>query len=140
VIPGLVEFTIDMRGPSDVVRQKTHKVLADELRQIAVRRQVSVDIDTYQENPATAFDHDVIAAAAEAIAALGHEPLRLPSGAGHDAMIMAKLCPSGMIFVRCKDGVSHNPAESISVEDAGLAVAAMLEATRRLDRKFPTKR
>ena len=50
---------------------------------------------------------------------------------------MAKHCPSGMIFVRCKDGISHNPAELITAEDADLGVAAMLEAVRRLDARLP---
>jgi allantoate deiminase len=54
-------------------------------------------------------------------------------------MIMARHCPSGMLFVRCKDGISHNPAESITVEDADAAVEVLLEATRRLDRAFATK-
>ena len=88
-------------------------------------------VDTYQRNAATALDPIVIDAAAEAIAACGQAPLRLASGAGHDAMIMARHCPSGMIFVRCKDGISHNPAESITVEDADLGVRALLEAVRR---------
>jgi allantoate deiminase len=78
----------------------------------------------------------VIDAAAEAIEECGHEPLRLSSGAGHDAMIMQKLCPSGMIFLRCKDGISHNPAEAITVEDADLGVRALLETVRRLDRSL----
>ncbi|HEX2335258.1 MAG TPA: M20/M25/M40 family metallo-hydrolase, partial [Hyphomicrobiaceae bacterium] len=68
--------------------------------------------------------------------ACGQVSLRLASGAGHDAGIMAKLCPAGMIFLRCKDGVSHNPAESITTEDADLGVRVLLEATRRLDRRL----
>jgi allantoate deiminase len=51
-------------------------------------------------------------------------------------MIMARHCPSGMIFLRCKDGISHNPAEAITVEDADLGVRALLEAVRRLDRRL----
>ncbi len=111
-----------------------------ELKEIAKGRTVGVDIDTYQENPAVALDERVIEAAEEAIAACGAEPMRLSSGAGHDAGIMAKHCPSGMIFVRCKDGISHNPAESITAEDADLGVAAMLEAVRRLDAPSPKLR
>ncbi len=137
VIPGRVEFTIDMRSPSDSVRQKAHATLLASLREIAHRRGVGIDIDTFQQNPAVALDAGVIEAVAEAIAACGQAPLRLPSGAGHDAGVMAKLCPSGMIFLRCKDGISHNPAESITVEDADLGVRALLEAVRRLDRRLP---
>ena len=136
VIPGRVEFTIDMRGPADAVRRRAHTALLADLRRIAKQRGVGIDIDTFQENPAVALDAGVIDAVSEAIAACGHEPLRLPSGAGHDAGIMAKHCPSGMIFLRCKDGISHNPAESITVADADLGVRALLEAVRRLDRRL----
>jgi allantoate deiminase len=110
------------------------------LREIAARRRVEVAADTYQENPAVALDPAVIDAVAEAIAACGCQPMRLASGAGHDAMIMAKLCPSGMIFLRCKDGISHNPAEQITVDDADLGVRVLLEAARRLDRRLAAGR
>jgi allantoate deiminase len=137
VIPGRVAFTIDMRSPSDAVRDRGHAALVPALAEIARRRGVEVEVDTYQRNAATALDPLVIDAVSEAIAACGQAPLRLASGAGHDAMIMAQLCPSGMIFLRCKDGISHNPAESITVEDADLGVRALLETARRLDRCQP---
>jgi hydantoinase/carbamoylase family amidase len=136
VIPGRVSFTIDMRSPSDAARERAHAALVPELQEIARRRRVKVAIDTYQRNPATALHPLVIDAVAEAIAACGQQPLRLPSGAGHDAGIMASHCPSGMLFLRCKDGISHNPAESITVEDADLGVRTLLEAARRLDRRL----
>jgi allantoate deiminase len=136
VIPGRVSFTIDMRCPADAVRDRAHKTLVPALRDIARRRRVEVEVDTYQTNPATALDPLVIDAVGEAIAACGQEPLKLASGAGHDAMIMARHCPSGMIFLRCKDGISHNPAESITVADADIGVQALLEAVRGLDRRL----
>jgi Peptidase family M20/M25/M40 len=123
-------------GPSDAVRRRAHTRLLADLRRIAKQRGLGIDIDTFQENPAVSLDAGVIEAVSEAIAACAQKPLRLPSGAGHDAGIMAKLCPSGMIFLRCKDGISHNPAESITVEDADLGVRALLEAVRRLDRRL----
>jgi allantoate deiminase len=133
VIPGRVAFTIDMRSPSDAVRDRAHAALVPALQEIAQRRGVELEIDTYQRNAATALDPLGIDAVSEAIATCGQEPLRLPSGAGHDAMIMARHCPSAMIFLRCRDGISHNPAESITVEDADLGVRALLETVRRLD-------
>jgi allantoate deiminase len=136
VIPGRVTFTVDMRSPSDAARDRAHGALVPALYEIARRRGVEVEIDTYQRNAATALDPLVIDSASEAIAACGQEPLQLPSGAGHDAMIMARHCPSAMIFLRCKDGISHNPAEAITVEDADLGVRALLEAMRRLDRRL----
>jgi allantoate deiminase len=134
VIPGRVVFSIDMRSPSDAARDRAHAALVRDMEGIAARRRVGIDIDTYQRNAATALDPRVIDAIADAIAACGQAPLRLASGAGHDAMIMASHCPSGMIFLRCRDGISHNPAESITVEDADLGVRALLEAVMRLDR------
>ena len=62
---------------------------------------------------------------------LGHAPIRLPSGAGHDAQMMAQLCPSAMLFVRCRGGVSHNPAEFASVSDMGVAIAALIKFIER---------
>ena len=136
VIPGTVKFSVDMRSPSDAVRERAHDALRQALQQIAARRGVRVEASTYQTNPATPLACLVIDTVCEAIAACGQAPLRLASGAGHDAGIMAKHCPAGMIFLRCKDGISHNPAELITTEDADLGVRVLLEATRRLDRRL----
>jgi allantoate deiminase len=62
-----------------------------------------------------------------AIKAVGGEPLRLASGAGHDGTAMAKLCPIGMLFVRCRGGISHNPAEYAGPADMALAIAALIK-------------
>jgi len=136
VIPGKVRFTIDMRSPSDAVRDRAHAALLAALQQIARTRGVGCEADTYQSNPATPLAGRVIDTVCAAIAACGQAVLRLPSGAGHDAGIMARQCPAGMIFLRCKHGISHNPAESISSEDAELGLRALLEATLRLDREL----
>ena len=136
VIPGKVRFSIDMRSPSDAVRDRVHGALLEALQQIAVRRGVGCAADTYQSNPATPLAGRVIDAVCAAIASCGQPVLRLPSGAGHDAGILARQCPAGMIFLRCKGGLSHNPAESITREDAELGVQALLEATLRLDREL----
>ena len=71
-----------------------------------------------------------VIAALEAVEAVGVPPRLLPSGAGHDTMAMGKLCPAGMLFVRCKGGVSHNPLESITVEDCALGLAALSRFVR----------
>jgi allantoate deiminase len=136
VIPGRVTFTVDMRSRSDAVRDRADAALRSALRDIARRRGVTVEVDTYQRNAAAALAPQVVDAVGEAIAACGQRPICLSSGAGHDAMIMARHCPSGMIFLRCKDGISHNPAETITVADADLGVRALLEAVRLLDRRL----
>jgi acetylornithine deacetylase/succinyl-diaminopimelate desuccinylase-like protein len=72
---------------------------------------------------------------AESVAAVGLPVRRLASGAGHDAMVMAEATEVGMLFVRCgAGGVSHNPAETVSAEDAGLAVAALRDFLERFSR------
>ena len=74
-----------MRSPSDAVRDRAHTALVSSLGEMAGRRGVGLDIDTFQQNAATALDPGVIDAVEEAIVACGSDPLRLPSGAGHDA-------------------------------------------------------
>ncbi len=136
VIPGKVSFNIDMRSPSDAGRDRAHRALLTTLSEIAARRGVALEAVTYQTNARTPLADGVIPAVLEAIAACGQAPLSLPSDAGHDAGIMARHCPAGMMFLRCKDDISHNPAESITAEDAGIGVWALLEATRRLDHRL----
>jgi len=136
VIPGRVEFTVDMRSPHDAVRHRAQRELLALLRDIATRRRIEIETQIYQEIPATALDPGITTAVREAIAACGMDVLELSSGAGHDAMMMAKLCPAGMIFVRCKEGISHNPAEQITAADADVAVRVLLDTVRRLDRRF----
>jgi allantoate deiminase len=69
---------------------------------------------------------------AAAITALGHTPIRLPSGAGHDAQVMAQLCPSAMLFVRCRGGISHNPAEQTDPADLAAGVDVLLNVLLEL--------
>ncbi len=82
--------------------------------------------------PASPCDPALTKLLEQAVAAQGIAPRRLVSGAGHDAMVMAALCPTAMLFVRCDGGISHNPAERASAADAGVAVAAMLDFIERL--------
>ncbi len=128
VIPGEARFTLDLRAPSDEVRRAALAQIDRECQAIAKRRNVGLAIEKFHDAPATACAPLVQNALAEAMTAQGLSLRYLPSGAGHDAMAMASLCPSGMLFVRCKEGISHNPAESITLEDAETAMAVMIEA------------
>lgn len=133
VIAGEVRFTVDVRSPSDPVRSGAVQAILTALGEIAARRGVRVAHEIYYDAPASAMDARVVDVVSAAIAATGHRPLRLASGAGHDAMAIAPHWPAAMMFVRCRDGISHNPAESITVEDADVAVRALIEAVRGLD-------
>ena len=97
---------------------------------IAAMRGVQASIAKSHEASAYACDPNIVAGLAKAVEAVGVTPRLLPSGAGHDTMAMGALCPAGMLFVRCKDGVSHNPLESITVEDCAIGLKALIHFVR----------
>jgi allantoate deiminase len=132
VIPARVDFTLDARSPDDAVRLAMVQDIVTECQAAAQRRNVSFTIEPFMESPATPMDKDLIGRLEEAVRSLGIEPLHLSSGAGHDAVAMANLCPSAMLFVRCKDGISHNPAESITTEDVDVAARVLIDAVKRI--------
>lgn len=132
VIPARVDFTLDARAPDDAVRHAMVQDIVSECEAAARRRNVAFTIEPFMESPATAMDRDLVAHLESAVQSIGVEPMLLPSGAGHDAVAMANLCPSAMLFVRCKGGISHNPAESITVEDADVAARVLIAAVRTL--------
>jgi allantoate deiminase len=134
VIPGHVRFTIDIRHPDDTVRKASMARIESALSSIAERRRVRQTCGLVAESRATAMDRKLIRELEQVFLSLGETPHRLNSGAGHDAMVLAQLCPAAMVFLRCRGGISHNPLEMISREDADLAVRVLLETVRQLDR------
>jgi allantoate deiminase len=132
VIPAQVDFTIDARAPDDAVRLAMVQDIVAECEAAATRRGVSLTIEPFMDSPATPMDRGLMTQLESAVRSAGIEPMQLASGAGHDAVAMANLCPSAMLFVRCKGGISHNPAESITVEDAEVAARVLIEAVRRI--------
>jgi allantoate deiminase len=126
VIPGNVVLIFDIRSGSETARAKLAEALKAGARTIAERRQLGLTVTTTRE-VATTPCHPVIQdGLAEAVGALGAEPLRLGSGAGHDGQAMAKLCPIGMLFVRCRGGVSHHPDEHVDPADADVGARVLL--------------
>lgn len=130
VIPGSVTFTIDARSPRDAARHDVVAHLRDDLAAVARLRGVKVRVERSYEEPAATCHPALIQQLENAVARAGIRPRRLPSGAGHDGLAMVALCPIAMLFVRCKGGVSHNPAESITAEDADIATAVLLDFLR----------
>jgi allantoate deiminase len=127
VIPSAARFTIDIRSPSDQVRGDAIARLSGEMEAIAARRGVGLRVTRSYDAAAATCAAWLVEQLEAAVARSGIRPLRLPSGAGHDGLAMISLCPIGMLFVRCKDGISHNPAESIIVEDADAAVRVLVD-------------
>jgi allantoate deiminase len=126
IIPGQAVFTVDLRALTDDLRAAALKRFVAESERIATRRGLKFKAETFHEIATAHCAPKLQEALAASITALGYTPLRLPSGAGHDAQVMARLCPSAMLFVRCRGGISHNPAEFTSVADMGAAVAALI--------------
>lgn len=111
VIPGRVKFSIDLRNSTDALVDQ----MADEVKafaaQVARERGVQVQVELVSSYPAQHFHPDCIQAVGRAATALGYNQMPAVSGAGHDAVYMARLAPAGMIFIPCKDGISHNEIE-----------------------------
>jgi len=123
VIPGRCEFTIDIRSAGDALRDAAAAEISTALGEIAARRRVKVEQRRLLQAasvPCAEALQDAWAASIERVT--GRPALRLPSGAGHDAMMMAGLTEVGMLFVRCGNGgISHHPDEALSAADADIA-------------------
>lgn len=126
VIPGEVSFTIDMRAPTDMHRQRAVTDVVRQIEAIARRRQLALQLDVTHENrtaPCASWLKEQIA---QAIGAEGFSVFELPSGAGHDGMAMIDIADVGMIFVRCRGGISHHPDEHVELADADAGARVLL--------------
>ena len=135
VIPGLVRFTIDLRAPSDDQRRRAAADVEHSIRSICARRNVKVDIRPTHEGKTAACAEWLQMQIGRAIEAEGLKARRLPSGAGHDGMALVDLVDIGMLFVRCKAGISHNPLEAITVADADLSARVFLRFIEQFEPK-----
>ncbi|CAI1013625.1 N-carbamoyl-L-amino acid hydrolase [Serratia rubidaea] len=124
VIPGEVRLSLDIRGPQDAPLAALLQTLLAEAEAIAGRRRLQFDAQEYYHIGATPCDARLQTALERAVQQVQGRSLSLPSGAGHDAIAMAERWPVGMLFVRCKGGVSHHPAEAVTTQDVALAIAA----------------
>ena len=136
VIVGGAEIGIDIRAAVDATRDAAADKIRDAITAIAAGRGVDVTIETAQSLPASPCDPRLVAHMAAAVRSVGVDPLTLVSGAGHDAMVMAALAPTAMLFVRCAGGISHNPAESVTAADADVACRALSAFIEHLAEDF----
>lgn len=117
IIPGTVEITLDLRDLNQEVSDQVEDAIFKEAKRICRERNLEMRTEVLQRIPPSLCSEEFQLAAKAAFEKLGFEPFYLPSGAGHDAMQVVNICPIGMIFIRSKDGISHNPAEWSSPED-----------------------
>jgi allantoate deiminase len=134
VIAGEVHATLDVRHAADDIRTRAVEDLIREAEQITERRGLSVRWNTQLDQQAVPMDPSLTRQCEEAIRSAGCEPHRMVSGAGHDAMILAEKVPSAMIFLRSPGGISHNPRESVLVEDVAKALESGLHLLDQLAR------
>jgi allantoate deiminase len=122
VVPGEVTLSLDVRHAGDAERVRASERLIEIATEIAKQRSITVAARRVSENATVPCSPRLSALLGQAVEDLGHAPLRLASGAGHDAVVMAGITEVAMLFVRCKGGVSHNPAESVAEEDVAVAI------------------
>jgi N-carbamoyl-L-amino-acid hydrolase len=127
-IPGQVSFTIDLRHPEDEAIDAIQQAIRAGLDEIARRRGGQAEMVTVWNSPFTPFDPACVAAVAKSAAALGYSHQEIVSGAGHDAINMARYCPTAMVFIPCAGGLSHNEAEAASPEHVAQGADVLFHA------------
>ncbi len=132
VIAGEARLTLDVRHGMDAVRNRAVDDLTRAAKEIAQLRGLSTESKVLLSQPAVAMDSALINEIEHAIQKAGCEPHRMVSGAGHDAMILAEKFPSAMIFLRTPGGISHDPAESVALEDVAKAIECGLHLLDQL--------
>lgn len=128
VIPGRARVSLDVRHPRDCERNAVVEELAARARDIAARRGLALECIRPVDNPGVPMDERITAYLASAVESAGFPVRMMPSGAGHDAMVMATRVPTAMLFLRSPGGISHHPAEAVREED--------VEAALRVARQF----
>jgi hydantoinase/carbamoylase family amidase len=127
-----VRFSLDIRGPDEEAFRGVARELVAFAAEAAARRGMRADYTQRQTLPATPMDERIVSALVVSAEATGEPTTVMVSGAAHDTMCVAARVPSAMVFVPCKDGISHHPAEDARPEDAALAAEVILGAIGEL--------
>lgn len=133
VVPGQVRFSMDIRSGSEAVRNAAAAQIFRALNEIAGSRGLGLTHQQTQDLPASPCDARLTGLLETAMQQAGYPKRTLVSGAGHDAMVMSALCPTAMLFIRCEKGISHNPAEAVTVDDSEAALAVMMNFLNLLE-------
>jgi allantoate deiminase len=127
VVPARALVTLDIRSPHDSVRAQATEFLLALAQSIAASRFLACEVNLLMDQSAVPMDEELTELLTESVAATGLAARRLPSGAGHDAMVMATRLPTAMLFLRSPAGLSHHPDESVLPID----IAAALQVSER---------
>jgi N-carbamoyl-L-amino-acid hydrolase len=132
VIPGEIAFTVDCRSADAAIMEALDRDLRVAAAEIAGRRQVDIVLDLVWHKPPTHFDPALVDAVEQAATALGYSHRRITSGAGHDACNLNTILPAAMVFVPCKDGVSHNELEDATQGDCAAGANVLMHTVLAL--------
>lgn len=132
VIPGRVELGIDLRGISAASKRQVLGELTAGIAEVQARRGVDMEIITLTDEKPVEISREIVEFLQNIAEEYGYANMLLPSGAGHDTMHVAEMAPAGMVFVPCKGGISHNPAEWASIDDIAAGARILLGAVRKL--------
>ena len=132
VIPGSVKLGVDIRSISEVARNSVVTLVKEFIDITAEKRGVSYTIEPIAQDHPVAMHPVMIQEIEEAVKSVGVEYMTMPSGAGHDAMHWANVVPTGMIFIPCREGISHNPAEFAEMDDIVIGAKVVENLIKRI--------
>jgi hydantoinase/carbamoylase family amidase len=132
VIPGLAELTIDVRSPTAEGFERAEAFVRETVDRVAAEEELGVEIWPTHRKPPVALDEGLQDALVQAAVAEGASYRRMPSGAGHDAMVLAHHVPAAMLFVPSRAGISHSPDEYTAPEECELGARVLARAVRAL--------
>ena len=133
IIPDKVHFTVDIRSWDDDHAIKAWEDVRVDFETIAQRRGCPIKIEETWRVEHSPFDEKLVQRVLNTAENLGYSNLHMVSGAGHDSVYVSRVAPTGMIFIPCRDGLSHNEAEYATPEDIGAGCNVLLNAVLSLD-------
>ena len=136
VVPGEVFFTVDLRHPDEKILNQMEAAMREALPKIAEAAHVTFEEKCIWKSPAVKFSPDLIECVRVGTKQAGFKSRDMASGAGHDAAYIARVAPTTMIFVPCLGGISHNEAESTTLEECGAGAQVLLNAVLAHDASF----
>lgn len=134
VIPGRVKLSVDLRAADDASLTEMDRRLHEACTELAARESMTIDIEQVVYFPPQPFSPTLVAAVRQCASELGLTAMDIVSGAGHDAVYLARVAPAAMVFVPCKDGISHNEIEDASADDLEAGCNVLLHAMVRTAR------
>ena len=127
-IPGKVFFTVDFRHPDDAVLLKMDAELRAAVAKIAEEVKLEAEVTQIWYSPPVKFAPGCVDAVRKAAERLGYDHMDIVSGAGHDACYISRVAPTGMVFIPCEDGISHNEVENATKDDVAAGCQVLLQA------------